>query len=171
MLMVATFVIIGGFLAWLNIQAAETEVEVVEEAAAGTGAMDTAPIVDAGTFGSNPLAHTEGVVRINNLAVQSSVGTEAFFVEMPNHPGPFLVKMGARVLADNVSVSSGTAVSLVGHVYAMSDSVADDWVASGAITEEDRILATFATSFIEIVDIIVMAGGGDADGGDGGGDN
>ena len=50
----------------------------------------------------------------------------------------------------------------------MSESVADDWVATGAIAEGDRILATFAQSFLEAVDIIVTAGGGDADGGEGG---
>ncbi len=167
-LMVATFVIIGGFLAWLNIQTAESEVEVVLDSSAGSGLLDSAPIVDAATFGSDPMAHTAGVIRINNLSVQSAVGSAGFFVEMPNQPGPYLIKMGARVLADSVAVPSGSTVSLVGQVYAMSDSVADDWVASGAITENDRILATFAQSFLEIVDIIVMEGGG---GDDGGGDN
>ncbi len=169
-LMVATFVIIGGFLAWLNMQAAQTEVAVVEDASGGTDSLGSAPVVEAAVFGSDPLAHTEGVIRINNLPVQSAVGTEAFFVAMTNQPGPYLVKMGARVLADSVSVPSGSTVSLVGRVYAMSDSVSGAWVGSGALAEDDRILADFATSYIEIEDIIVMAGPGGGDGGDGGGD-
>jgi hypothetical protein len=170
-LMVLTFLTVAGFLYWLRGEAADTQVAVVEAGPSDAGLLDSAPIVDAPVFGSDPLAHTEGVIRINNLAVQSAVGGEAFFVEMPNHSGPYLVKMGARVIADSVSVPSGSTVSVVGRVYAMSDSVADDWVASGAITEDDKILATFAQSYMEIVDIIVMAGGGDTDGGDGGGDN
>ena len=169
-LMISTFVVVGGFLAWLNTKAAEQEVAVVEDTSGGPDLLGSAPVVDAAVFGSDPMAHSDGVVRVNNLLVQSAVGSQAFFVEMPNQPGPYLVKMEARVVADSVSVPSGSRVSLVGRVQAMSDSVADDWVASGAITENDRILATFAQSFLEAVDIIVMAGGGDADGG-GGGDN
>ena len=166
-LMVAAFAIIGGFLAWLNTQTAGTEVEVVEETG-DSGLLGSAPVVDSGVFGSDPMVHAGGVIRLNNLSVQSAVGTQAFFVEMQNHSGPYLVRMGPRVVADSISVPSGSTVSLVGQVYAMSDSVADEWVASGAITEDDKILATFAQSFLEIVDIIVMAGGG---GDDGGGDN
>ncbi len=165
-LMVATFVVVGGFLAWLNKQAAETQVEVVEDTSGRGGLLGSARIVEAAVFGSDPMAHSEGVVRINNLTVQSAVGSQAFFVEMPNQPGPYLVKMGARVVADSVSVPSGSRVSVVGRVYAMSDSVADAWVASGAITENDKILATFASSYLQIEDIIVMAGGGGGDGGD-----
>ena len=168
-LVIMTFVVVGGFLVWLNIQAAETEVAVVEDTSGGSDEAASAPVVEAAVFGSDPMANSGGVFRINGLAVQSNVGSQAFFVEMPNQSGPYLVKMGPRVVADSVSVVSGSRVSVVGRVYAMSDSVADDWVASGAITENDRILATFAESFLEAVDIIV-AGGGGADGG-GGGDN
>ena len=166
-LMISAFVIVGGFLAWLNIKAADIEVAVVEDTSGDSTWLDSAPVVEAAVFGSDPMAHSNGVVRINNLSVESAVGSQAFFVEMPNQPGPYLIRMGARVVADSITVPSGSTVSLVGRVYAMSDSVADEWVASGAITEADKILATFAQSFLEIVDIIAMAGGGD----DGGGDN
>lgn len=165
-LMVAAFAIIGGFMAWLNTQTAETEIEVVEDTSGDSGLLGSALVVDLGVFGSDPMVHAGGVIRLNNLSVQSAVGTQAFFVEMPNQPGPYLIRMGARVVADSIAVPSGSTVSLVGQVYAMSDSVANEWVASGAITEADKILATFAQSFLEIVDIIVMTGGDD-----GGGDN
>ena len=165
-LMVVAFVMVGGFLVWLNVKAANIEVAVVEDTSGADG-LGSAPVVEAAAFGSDPMAHSSGVIRINNLSVESGVGSQAFFVAMPNQPGPYLMKMGARVVADSVSVSSGSRVSVVGRVYAMSDSVADDWVATGAIREDDKILATFAQSFLEVVDIEVMAGGG----GDGGGDN
>ncbi len=164
--MLLTFTVVGGFLYWLNMQAAETEVAVVEEGAADDDDFSSAPMVDAGVFGSDPMAHDGAVIRINDLSVQSAVGSQAFFVEMPNQPGPYLIKMGPRVVADSVTVASGAQISVIGSVYAMSDSVADDWVASGAIAEADRILATFAESFLEAVDILM-----DGDGGDEGGDN
>ena len=163
--MLLTFAVVGGFLYWLSMQAAEMEVAVVEEAV-DVEDFSSAPIVDAGVFGSDPMAHAGGVIRIDDLAVQSAVGSEAFFVEMPNHAGPYLIKMGARVVADSVAVPSGSQVSVIGSVYVMSDSVADDWVASGGITEADRILATFAESFLEVVDILMEGdGGGEGEGG------
>ncbi len=162
--MISAFVIVGGFLAWLNMKAADIEVAVVEDTSGDSESLDSARVVEAAVFGSDPMAHSNGVVRINDLSVEGAVGSQAFFVAMPNHPGQYLIKMGARVVEDGVSVPSGSRVSVVGRVYAMSDSVADDWVATGAITEDDRILAAFAQSFLEAV--VVMAGGGD-----GGGDN
>ena len=113
------------------------------------------------------MAHAGGVIRINNLTAQSAVGTQAFFVDI-DQPNPYLIRMGDRVAADGVLVPSGSRVSVVGQVYAMADSVADAWVAGGTLTENDKILATIGSSYMEIVDIIVMAGSG---GGDDGGDN
>ena len=165
--MISTFVIVGGFLVWLNMKAASIEVAVVEDTSGDSEGLGSAPVVEAAVFGSDPMAHSNGVIRIDNLSVESGVGPQAFFVAMPNQPGPYLIKLGERVVADGVSVPSGSRVSVVGRVYAMNDSVADDWVATGAITQDDRILATFAQSFLEVVDIEVMAGGG----GDGDGDN
>jgi hypothetical protein len=161
-LMVASFVVIAGFLAWLNIQAAETEVAVVEDASGAEDSLGGAPVVDVAVFGPDPMAHTDGVIRINNLTAQSAVGTQAFFVDV-GQPIPFLIRMGDRVAADGVLVPTGSTVSVVGQVYAMSDSVADGWVAAGTLAEDDRILATIGSSYMEIVDIVVMAtdGGGD----------
>ena len=165
--MLLTFAVVGGFLYWLNMQADELDVAVVEEEAADVDDFSSAPTVDAGVFGSDPMAQAGGVIRIDDLLVQSAVGSQAFFVEMPNHAGPYLIKMGVRVVADSVAVPSGSQVSVIGSVYAMSDSVADDWVASGAITEADRILATFAPSFLEVVDILMEGDeGGDGEGGE-----
>lgn len=162
--MLLTFAVVGGFLYWLNMQAAETEVAVVE-GAADVEDFSSAPIVDAGVFGSDPMAHAGGVIRIDDLLVQSAVGSQAFFVEMPNHAGPYLIRMGVRVVADSVAVPGGSQVSVIGSVHVMSDSVADDWVASGGITEADRILATFAESFLEVVDILMEGdGGGEGEG-------
>ena len=167
-LMVATFFVIGGFLTWLNIQAAETEVAVVEDDAGAEDTLGGAPVVDGELFGVDPMAHADGLVRINNLTAQSAVGTQAFFVEMPGQQSPFLIRMGDRVAADGVVVTSGATVSVVGQVYAMSDSVASDWVANATLTENDKILATIGSSYMEIVDIVVMAGS--SGGGDGGGE-
>ncbi len=52
---------------------------------------------------------------------------------------------------------SGASVAVTGRVYAMSDSVADAWVAGGGIAESDRILAVFAESFLEVERLRVTA--------------
>ena len=159
-LMISAFIAVGSFLFWLNIKASETELAVIEDTTGKSSEISSAPIVDASLFGSNPMAHSDGIIRINDLLVQSGVGAHAFFVEMPGQPGPYLVKLGPEVMADSVSVPSGSRASVIGNVYAMTDSVADDWVATGAITEADKVLASFAESFLEALDIVVVADGG-----------
>jgi hypothetical protein len=159
-LMISAFIAVGSFLFWLNIKAADTELAVITDTTGESSEISSAPVVDVALFGSNPMAHSDGIIRINNLLVQSGVGSQAFFVEIPGQPGPYLVKLGPDVVADSVSVPSGSRASVIGNIYTMTDSVADDWVAIGAITEDDKILASFAESFLEALDIIVMDDGG-----------
>ena len=153
-LMIFAFVLVGGFLAWLNQQARSQQVAVVEDFAGGVD-LAAAIVVANAVFGANPMALSDELIQVNRLLVQSLVGSQAFFVELEGHAGPYLVKMGAEVVADSVVVPSGVTVAVIGFVHAMTDSVADDWVANGGITEGDRILAIFAESFLEAADIIV----------------
>jgi hypothetical protein len=46
---------------------------------------------------------------------------------------------------------------VTGAVYAMTDSVADAWVASGSIEENNRVIAQFAESFLEARAVSVTA--------------
>ena len=142
-------------MAWLRINAAPVEVEVVEG-----GAMveeDMATLVAIDVFGANPMAQSDMLIELRGLLVQSLVGSGAFFLAVPNQSGPYLARMLPEVAASGVVVENGATVTVTGRVYVMSDSVADAWVAGGAIAESDRILATFATSFFEAEEVMVTA--------------
>jgi len=153
-LMVFAFVLVGGFLAWLNQQARSEELAVVEDFTGDVG-LATARVIPTDVFGADPLAFPDALIQVNRLLVQSLVGAQAFFVEVPGQPSPYLVKLGPEVVADSVVVPNGATVSVIGYVHQMTDSIADDWVASGGLSEGDRVLAIFAESFLEAADIIV----------------
>ena len=152
-LMVLAFLSVGGLMAWLFVQAAPVEIEVVE---GNTLEEDLPTVVATDVFGADPMAQAGVFIQLNGLGVVSLVGSEAFFTQVPNQ-GSYLVKMLPGVAESGVVVESGARVSVVGTVHVMSDSVADSWVASGGIGEGDRILAIFAESFFEAVGVTVIA--------------
>ena len=153
-LMVGAFLVAGGFFAWLSVKATPVDVAVVEE----EGPVENlATVVAIDVFGTDPMAQAGTVIQLHRLGVQGLVGAEAFFVGVPNHPSPYLVKMLPEVVANGGVLESNATVSLTGMVYTMSDSVADAWVASGGIGENDRILAIFAESFLEAREVNVTA--------------
>ena len=143
-------------MAWLFVQAAPVEIEVVE-GEEGTIEEDLPTVVAIDVFGADPMAQAGVFIQLNGLPVQSLVGAQAFFVQVPNQLSPFLVKMVPGVVESGVVVESNARVSVVGTVHAMSDSTADAWVASGGIGEGDRILAIFAESFFEATGVTVVA--------------
>ena len=95
------------------------------------------------------------LVTLHGLPVQALIGSQAFFSLLPGHRVPYLVKMLPDVVADGGVVVAHAIVSLTGRVYAMSDSVADAWIASGAIAEDDRVLAVFNQWFFEAARVTV----------------
>lgn len=82
-------------------------------------------------------------VRVNSLKIVSRLGPRGFWVELPNK-NPFLV-----VTTDSAAVSPQTMVDVVGTVTVMNDSILGAWVTSGAITENQKLEAEFATEFLQ----------------------
>ena len=154
-LMAGAFLSVAGLMAWLFVRAAPVEVEVVEGGPDVEEVMPT--VVATDVFGADPTAQEGMFIQLNGIPVESPVGSEAFFIQVPGQTGPYLVKMIPDVVTSGVVVESGATVSLVGAVHAMSDSVADAWVASGGISEGERILASFAQSFFEAEGVTVTA--------------
>ena len=145
-------------MAWLRINAAPVEVEVVEGGEGGAMVEENmVTLVAIDVFGTNPMAQADMLIELHGLLVQSLVGSGAFFLAVPGQSGPYLVRMLPEVAASGVVVESGATVTMTGRVYAMSDSVADAWVAGGSIAEGDRILAVFAESFFEAEEVTVTA--------------
>ncbi len=153
-LMVGAFLFAGGFFFWLSVKATPVEVEVVEGGAAPEGAPATVVATEA--FGTDPLAHVGTVIELHRLGVGTPLGAEGFFVGIPNNP-QYLIKMLPDVVPIGGDIEFGATVSVTGTVYAMSDSVADAWVASGSIGTGDRVLALFAESFLEARAVSVTA--------------
>ena len=159
-LMVGAFLSVGGLMAWLFVRAAPVEVEVQEGEEAAQEEMVTAPVVDNEVFGANPMAHEGMRIRLNGLLVSGTVGpvgSQAFQLQVPNQASPYLVRMLSEALMQDEIVEFNSTVSLIGTVHVMSDSVADAWVASGAIPEGQRIVALFAESFFEAEQVDVTA--------------
>ncbi len=106
-------------------------------------------------YGANPMAQADILITLRRVPVQALVGSQAFFFGLPNQRAPSLVKMLPEVVVDGGVLEPGATVSVTGTVYAMSDSVADAWIASGGLAAGDRMLAVFNESFFEAARVTV----------------
>lgn len=159
-LMVVAFAVIGGFMYWLNGEAATEralklveEVEVVE--VENTTATDV--VSDALRLGGAEFEGQE--IRLSSFIVASVLGSQGFWLDVPGG-SPFLVSMSADILAEGLSISGGIMATVIGIVNPMNDSTLSAWEATGTINDNDRLVAEFATHFIEATDIRVSVGGG-----------
>jgi hypothetical protein len=155
-LMLATFVLLGGFMYWLYVTAEPTqppEVEEVEEAPEDNYVGTTVAAEDLKTGAD---AYVGQVIRVRGLEVSSTMGRQAFFLDLPASDDlpatPFLIRM-VPALADSMRVGMGDEATVVGTLMLMTDSIVNDWVESGGISENDRLLVEFATHFIEADEI------------------
>lgn len=161
-LMIVAFVVIGGFMYWLaNQAAAERALQEIEEAPV----EDTTPsvrVVAPGDIEADGTPFVGQEVRINATNVASLLGEQGFWLETPSG-NPFLISKGPEVMASGVTITPGTPVTVVGTVHAMSDSILTAWTESGTIAETDRIVAEFATHFVEATNVVTPEG--DSEGG------
>jgi hypothetical protein len=156
-LMLVSFIIVGGFLYWLSITAEPTEVEIVEEPTdEGSGAS---AILSVDDFLANPEGQFDAVVEVTRARVASRLGAQAFWIGPDD--SPYLVKMGPEVLEAGTQVLVESVVNIVGTVFPMSDSVLTSWDTLGVFTNPgDRIVAEFATSFLQARSVENVSGGG-----------
>lgn len=160
-LMIVAFVVIGGFMWWLGRQAAAERAiqQAQEEAAAAEDTVTTVQTVPVGDIEVDASPYVGQEIRIAGTDVASLLGEQGFWLETPGG-NPFLVSKGPEVQAAGVDVTPGSAVTAVGTIREMNDSVLTAWVESGGIAEGDRIVAEFATHYLEADDVLVS--GGDA---------
>ena len=155
-LMVLSFIMLGGFLYWLNVTAKPTEVTIVEDSTdEGSGASAILAVDD---FLANPEGQLNAVVEVTGARVASRLGAQAFWIGPDDRP--YLVKMGPGVVAAGTQVLVESVVNITGTVYMMSDSVLSAWDGLGVFGNEgDRIVAEFATSFLEAATIQTLGSG------------
>jgi len=155
-LMIVSFLIVGGFLYWLNITAEPTEV-AIEEDVESEGPRASA-ILALDDFLANPEGQIDAVVEVTGARIASRLGTQAFWIGPDDRP--YLVKMGAELVEAGTEILVESTVNITGSVFMMSDSVLNSWDELGMFANEgDRIVAEFATSFIEAVAIRSLGGG------------
>jgi hypothetical protein len=163
-LMILAFVVIGGFLFWLNGQAAEErEMRLVEETEAPEEEPTGIQTLTPADIQSDATPYEGQEVRLQGATVASLLGTQGFWLETPSG-NPFLVSLAPEVMASGTSVEPGASATVQGVVVTMSDSILTAWTEAGTIGEGDRIIAEFATHFIEATDVR-SSGGGGAEGG------
>lgn len=161
-LMVLSFLVLAGFLYWLSITAQPTEVAIAEESTEERGS-EVGSILSQADFLANPEGQVDAVVEVTGARVASRLGPQAFWIGPDDRP--YLVKMSPELVESNPQVLIESVVNIIGSVHMMSDSVLTDWDALGVFTNEgDRIVAEFATSFLEATEIDRMGGGGGGNG-------
>lgn len=121
------------------------EEPAMEETAAE---MPEATMVDAAALGADPAAYEGQMVRLNGVTAASMIGASAVFVELPTDPAPtaFLVRTDSPPAA-------GSMFDVVGTVTAITTATVDEWVSSGAISENDRMVVEFATHYLEATSV------------------
>ncbi len=158
-LMIVAFVVIGGFMYWLSQQAAaEREMRIVEEAEAAEDTMPEVQVVQPADIQMDATPFEGQEIRLNAVNVASLLGEQGFWLEMPNG-NPFLVSKGPEVTAAGTTVTAGRPATVTGVVHAMNDSTLTAWTEAGTIAESDRIVAEFATHYIEASDVRTSGGG------------
>ena len=132
----------------------EAEAPAEEPAAAAPAAptMPDATVIESMQLQTGAAGLAGQTVRVNGLAVQSLLGTKAFWVALPNK-NPFLI-----VTAEDAAVSNGQTVDVVGTVRQMNPATLNEWVTSGRISENQKLEAEFATEYIEAQAVQPSAG-------------
>jgi hypothetical protein len=156
-LMVVAFAVIGGFMYWLAGQAAiENEIVITEEVTI-EDPNSGVPAVDLAALEADATVHMDAAVRIAAAEVASVLGTQGLWIGTPSG-NPFLVSMSADVMAEGLALGMGDTISVVGMVNAMNDSTLTAWTGAETIGPNDRIVAEFATYFIEATSVRVLGG-------------
>ena len=129
--------------------AAEGVVE--EEPVAEVPVMPEFTEIEAEQLQTGAAAFRGQMVRVNGVRVASLVGTQSFWIELPNQ-NPFLVRTEGET-----TVEPNQLVDIVGTVVAVSESLVAEWVESGSISETDKLIVEFATDFIEVEMVMAAA--------------
>lgn len=168
-LMIVAFIVIGGFMYWLKLQADEQQaMQVVEEEAPTEEVtVEGAVVVAPEELRIDASAYEGQIITLENLNVATALGTQGFWLEIPTG-NPLLVALNdAQIAAGDALAAPGQNVTATGTILAMNDSILTAWTEAGTIGEGDRLAAEFATHFMqaEVVQIHDDGAGGAGDAG------
>ena len=93
-LMAGAFLAAAGLMAWLFVQAAPVEVEVVE--GGPVTEVHEATVVAVDVFGADPMAQADMLITLHGLPVLSLVGTQGIFSRGSQSKRPIPYKDASR---------------------------------------------------------------------------
>lgn len=165
-LMILAFLVMGGFMYWLNITAEPTqpaEVEMEEDEPAPTGTT-SGVLVPVDSLKLSPEGYEGDLIRVEGLQVAQAMGSRTYYVDLPETPAQpassFLVRLNDDLAAAGASAPMGTALTMVGILSVMNDSTVTEWEESGSIGQVDRMLAEVATHYLLVEEIENTTGSG-----------
>lgn len=169
-LMIVAFLVMGGFLVWLYQQSEAEEALQLQEAQEAAAQQAEAErradmLIQPENIQMDASPYAGDTVLIEGQAVASQLGTQGFWLEMPNG-NPFLVSYPESQRSQELS--TGQSTNVTGVITAMNDSILTAWTESGSIGEGDRLAAEFATHFLDAQEVELVQGGGEGEGGQGG---
>jgi len=148
-LMIVSFVMIGGFLWWLNKSAESASVAINEQttsAESSVGAPGGAVVkVTEEQLRLDPQVFEGQVIEVTD-DVAMGIGSQAFFLDFLE--SPFLVILNEELVREGQAVPAGS-VTVTGPLMVMNDSIIENWMGRGLVPANDRILLEFSTHFIE----------------------
>jgi len=131
--MVIAIAMIAGLMSWLAMTGQESAVAVVEEEPVPTEAV----AITLDDLVSNASGLSGQDVSLDGVQVASRLGTQAFWILLPNQ-NPYLIKLGSELVSAGFAVQSGEVLNVVGRIVTMTDSVLAAWQQEGAITDESQ---------------------------------
>ncbi len=160
LMMIVAFIGVGGFLYWLSVKAASTEVAVAEEQPVEDDGIPRVAFTD---FAADPTPHAGQQIRLTEVPITSAFGSSAFWTEVGGQP--YLVHVGQ----EGAMIPASGMADIVGTIASMSDSVLGAWEAAGhVVSEGDKAAASFAESFFEAESVEFQADPGEGEAGSGG---
>jgi hypothetical protein len=152
--MVIALLVVGGFLAWLNIASEPTAVVVVDDDENGAGGEAPGAgfaIVPRDTLAEALPRYVGQQVRVQGVPATSRLGPAIFWGELGDmaRQRPVLVRMDEDVAAA-MQVEAGTEYTITGQVLQISDDLVETWGEAGEFSGEgEQMQATFADYYIQ----------------------
>lgn len=155
-LMILAFLLMGGFLYWLNISSEPSQLAVAEEGSADRLRADSRPVSPA-VLGAEAEDYVGELVRVSNIRADALFGPQAFWFLVPtgeeDELASYLVRLNPEFLPD-FQVVPGDIMTVTGRVEAMSEEVITQWEGQGFFTEEgQRGLVAELQTYISAVHI------------------
>ena len=159
-LMILAFLLMGGFLYWLNISSEPSQLAVAEEGSADRLRADSRPVSPA-VLGAEAEDYVDELVRVSNIRVNSLLGTQGFWFLVPTEDeelADYLVRLDPDYIPPDLQVVPGDILTVIGRVGAMSEEVITQWEGQGFFTEEgQRTAVAELGTYLSAMDIEIHA--------------